>query len=103
MASAPDPNPATTQRCWQAATLPAAHIRQWEQRWVVYDHRSGETHLLEGAAGALFQWLHQAPRTEMELIEKCDRDLGQEVADAEAFTEQLLAELRRRQLVKERK
>lgn len=91
-----------TPAFWQAAALPEAHIREWSQRWVVYDHRTGETHLLDGAAGALFQWLHQAPRSQRELIEKCDRDWGREVEDAEAFTDQLLAELRRRRLVRER-
>ncbi|WP_083916889.1 HPr-rel-A system PqqD family peptide chaperone [Thioalkalivibrio sp. ALJ24] len=96
------PDPAAPTGLWQTAALPAAHIREWAQRWVVYDHRTGETHLLEGAAGALFQWLHQTPRNQRELIEKCIQDWGHEVEDAEAFIEQLLAELRRRQLVWER-
>jgi len=80
--------------------LPAQHVRAWDDGIAaVYDARCAETHVLEGAAFMVFEWLREAPATRAEVIARLRREEAVETADAAAFIDQLITELERRHLL----
>lgn len=42
---------------WQAVSLPSLRLRSWDDEFVVYAGLSGDTHLLDRAAGQILQTL----------------------------------------------
>jgi len=80
--------------------LPAQHVRAWDDGIAaVYDARCAETHVLEGVAYMVFEWLRDGPATRTDLIERLRREEQADPADAAAFMDQLITELERRHLL----
>jgi|GEM_PF-1447854 len=79
--------------------LPDAQVRRWGEDVVVYDHRSGETHLLPGAVGALFLWWRLQPRRPAELPDHLREVHYAGIDDPDPFARRVVEELRRLQLL----
>lgn len=86
---------------WRAIQLPQPHVRKWDGFLVLYDHRSGETHMLEGASVAIFEWLLAAPYRRCDLVEKLSTEIPGQAAGADSLVVHLLSELKHHQLVDE--
>lgn len=52
---------------WRLASSQELLYRGWDQEFVVYNHASGDTHLLEGSAMRLLLELQNGPRPGAEL------------------------------------
>lgn len=80
--------------------LPARHVRTWaDGSAAIYDARCSETHVLEGAALVVFQWLCETPATRAALIERLRLDEQAETEHVASFIDRLIAELDRRRLL----
>lgn len=74
-------------------------VRTWDEETVVYDVRSGETHVLDGAAATIFEWFRESPHTRTALLARIRATADTELRDPEFYLGHLLAEFARRQLL----
>ena len=86
---------------WRAIQFPQPHVRKWDGFLVLYDRRSGETHMLEGASVSIFEWLLGAPYRRCDLVEKLSAEYPGQAAGADSLVVHLLSELKHHQLVDE--
>ena len=75
--------------------------RSWGAHAIVYDIRSGETHLFEDTAAEVVKLLRDGPRTQTELLERLDMESDLPLEKPELYLRHLLAELGRRQLLEQ--
>ncbi len=74
---------------WRLRDPSSLHVRPWDDGTIVYHSLSGDTHLLEPAAGAALLRLRDGPRD----LQGIARDAGAPGPGFEAVLRQLFAEL----------
>jgi PqqD family protein of HPr-rel-A system len=79
--------------------LSRSHVRRWDDEYVVYDQRCGETHLLYGPVADLFAWLREGPCVAHDLVARLAAADHDEIDDPESFVEQVIRELQTLQLL----
>ncbi len=79
--------------------LPARHVRQWEGDVVVFDERSGETHVLTGLAADVFERLRRVPEDITALAGWVDAEHPELELDTHIALGNIVGELDRHQLL----
>ena len=74
-------------------------VRSWNGQIVIYDIRSGETHLLEGSAAWVFARIREAPMAQATLLERMTVSVESPIEEPAQLLRQLLHELNRHQLL----
>lgn len=61
---------------WQAADPASLHVRQWGDEWAVFHETTGQTHLLNPLAVALYRQLQEGGGPEEKVVNGALRALG---------------------------
>lgn len=75
-------------------------VRRWDDEVVVYDDRSGDTHLLDDACGRVLERLLDSSASDAELERLCASVDGEAPDAAQACLYDVLKRLRRLDIVK---
>ncbi len=90
----------TDQGRWLAVQPGRLRVRRWEDEVVVYDDRSGDTHLLDDSSGKVLVRLLRASASDDELVTLCDSAVGASDPPPESRLYAVLERLRQLGLVK---
>jgi PqqD family protein of HPr-rel-A system len=78
---------------WRLARPEALLVRGWDGDLAVYDDFSGDTHLLEGGAAALFEVLSESPAKHEDLIRCFLEETGESLEVVETLVADALNRL----------
>lgn len=86
--------PSTDRVLWKTVSSEYLHYRLWENESIVYDSRTGDTHLLDIAAVNIMQEMGAAPHNYQDLLKLIARMTDLEACDQpEGYLTQLLTDL----------
>ncbi len=66
---------------WRLSRQDDILLREWDDEWIVYDDRTGDTHRLGGAAGEIVSRLKAGPMSLDDLVQGISASLQAECDD----------------------